>query len=226
MTEKKNTIGNRISMNKKKSNDRKIIVCEINRAAQLYKKHPVGKKFLYVFDGRYIEVCFKSDSFRHLTGVETNLSAKRFYQYAIKNQLQSSQIYFTSRHPYSLCKKKLKHICEIAVLAGTENFMLEEILTNTKSYKFGTTNLNFTLCLNKEYDKNGQEKSECYIVESLRDEDCFSKSKTAYEVSHIFSKDNSVFKYNNLLFMDKKSDLDMLPDKIASMIEDSLKKKS
>lgn len=223
MTEKKDTIGNRIQMNKKKSNDRKIIVCEINRAAQLYKKHLVGKKFLYVFDGRYIEVCFKADSFRHLTGAETSLSAKRFYQYAVKNRLQFSQIYFTSRHPYSLCKKKVKHICEIAVLARTENFMLEEILTNTKSYRFGTTNLNFTLCLNKEYDKNGHEKSECYIVESLRDEDCFSKSKTAYEVSHIFSKENSDKKYSNLLFMDRRSDLDMLPDKVVSMIEDNLK---
>ncbi len=172
-------------MNKKKINDRKLIINEISKAAQLYKKHLVGKKFLYVFDGRYIEVC--------------------------------------SRHPYSLCKKKLKHICEIAVLARTENFMLEEILTNTKSYRFGTTNLDFTLCLNKEYDENGQEKSECYIVESLRDEDCFSKSKTAYEVSHIFSKDNSDKKYSNLLFMDRRSDLDMLPDKVTSIIEDNLK---
>lgn len=213
-------------MSKKKSNDRKIIVCEINNAAQLYKKHLAGKKFLYVFDDRYIEVCFKTDSFRHLTGVETSLSAKRFYQYAVKKQLQSSQIYFTSRHPYSLCKKKLKHICEIAVLASTENFMLEEILTNTKRYKFGTTNLNFTLCLNKEYDKNGQEKSECYIVESLRDEDCFSKSKIAYEVSYIFSKDNSSKKYSDVLFMDKRTNLDMLPDQVASMISESLKKKS
>ena len=223
MTEKKDMAGNRMPMNKKKSSDRKIIVCEINRAAQLYKKHLVGKKFLYVSDGRYIEVCFKADSFRHLTGVETSLSARRFYQYAVNNQLQSSQIYFTSRHPYSLCKKKLKHISEIAVLAGTENFMVDEILTNTKSYRFGTTNLNFTLCLNKEYDKNGHEKSECYIVESLRDEDCFSKSRTAYEVSHIFSKDNSAPKYNNLLFMDKSSDLDMLSDKVISMIADDLK---
>ena len=223
MTEKKNMAGNRMPMNKKKSNDRKIIVCEIHRAAQLYKKHLVGKKFLYVFDGRHIEVCFKADSFRHLTGVETSLSAGRFYRYAVNNQLQSSQIYFTSRHPYSLCKKKLKHICEIAVLARTENFMLEEILTNTKSYRFGTTNLNFTLCLNKEYHENGQEKSECYIVESLRDEDCFSKSKTAYEVSHIFSKDNSDKKYSNLLFMDRRSDLDMLSDNIILMIADDLK---
>ena len=123
-------------MNKKKKHEREQIVREINKAAQLYKQHLVGKKFLYVFDERYIEVCYKIDGFRHLTGVETNLSAKRFYQYAVKNQLQSTQIYFSNKHPFQLCKRKLKHIKEIAVLASSENFMLEEIHTDTKTYKF------------------------------------------------------------------------------------------
>ena len=49
------------------------------------------------------------------------------------------------------------------------------------------------------------------------------KASLHTEVNHIFSKDNSDKKYSNLLFMDKRSNLDMLPDKIASMIEDSLK---
>ncbi len=209
-------------MNKKKINDRKFIVNEIHKAAQLYKEQLVGKKFLYVFDGRYIEVCYKAENFRHLTGAETTLSAKRFYQYAVKRQLQSSQIYFTSRHPYSLCKKKLMHLCEIAVLAGTENFMLEEILTNTKSYRFGTTNLRFTLCMNKEYDDEGKEKSECYIAQSLRDEDCFRKSTAAYEVTHIFSKCNTDKKYSSLLFMDKRLNMKNLSDNIVSMIDERL----
>lgn len=46
-------------MNKKKKHEREQIVREINKAAQLYKQHLVGKKFLYVFDERYIEVCYK-----------------------------------------------------------------------------------------------------------------------------------------------------------------------
>ena len=35
------------------------------------------------------------------------------------------------------------------MLAGSEGFMLEEIVTDTRTYKFGTTDLNFTLCLNE-----------------------------------------------------------------------------
>ena len=210
-------------MNKKKKHEREQIVREINKAAQLYKQHLVGKKFLYVFDERYIEVCYKIDGFRHLTGGETNLSAKRFYQYAVKNQLQSTQIYFSNKHPFQLCKRKLKHIKEIAVLASSENFMLEEIHTDTKTYKFGTTDLNFTLCLNKEYNTDGKEKSECYIVESLRDEDCFSKCKTAYEVNYIFSKPNDAKQYTEVLFEDRKADIQQLPNEIVAMLSEKLK---
>ena len=110
-----------------KQRDREKIVQEIKTAASLYKKHLVGKRFLYVFEGRYIEVIYKAANFRHLTGVAT------------------------------------------------------------KTYKFGKTNLNFTLCMNKELDANGLPKGDCFVVESLRDEDCFSKSRTAYAVTHIFS---------------------------------------
>ena len=39
-----------------KKNDKEHIVKEICKAAKLYKANLVGKRFLYVFDGRYIEV--------------------------------------------------------------------------------------------------------------------------------------------------------------------------
>lgn len=67
-----------------KQQDREKIVQEIKVAADLYRKHLVGKRFLYVFEGRYIEVLYKAANFRHLTGVATNLSAKKFYSYAAK----------------------------------------------------------------------------------------------------------------------------------------------
>ncbi len=207
----------------KKAQDRQAIVKEISRAARLYKQHLVGKRFLYVFDNRYIEVLYKKQNFKHLTGVDTNLTAKKFFDYAIKNQLQANQIFFSSRHPYALCKKKLKHILEIISLAYSESFMLEEIVTQTKTYKFGTTELNFSLCMNKEYDQSGNEIGDCYIVQSLRDEDCFNKSKHVYPVTHIFSRENNTAKkYTTRLFVDSCAQEQHLPTDIAALIDESL----
>ena len=205
-----------------KKSDKEHIVKEICEAAKLYKANLVGKRFLYVFDGKYIEVLYKNVNFKHLTGVECNMSAADFYRNALKNRLQAPQIHFSSSHPYSLCKRKIKHLCEISILASTENFMLEEIVTNTRTYKFGTTDLNFSLCMNKEYDSYGNEIGDCYIVESLRDEDCFSRSKSAYTVTHILSKNNDAANYTDLLFMDKSVTLNDLPASALKMLDGQL----
>lgn len=208
-------------MGRKQENIDKII-SEIESAAKLYKDNLVGKRFLYVFEGKYIEVIYKVQNFRHLTGVETALSAKRFYRNAVEGTLQAGQIYFSRKHPYSLCIKKIKHIGEVSTLAGSESFMLEEIMTNTRTFKFGTTDLKFSICMNKETDENGVEKGECYVVESLRDEDCFSKSKEAYTVTHIFSRPNDGKKYTDLLYMDASSSMEELPEEIKDVLESSL----
>jgi len=188
----------------------------------MYRKHLVGKRFMYVFDNRYIEVIYKNENFRHLTGVDTNLSAKQFYSYAVRRILTTSQIYFNAVHPYDLCVRKVKHIGDIATLAGSESFMLEEIKTNTQSYKFGTTDLNFTLCMNKEKDDQGNEKGDCFVVESLRDEDCFSKSNQAYVVTHIFARQNDVKKYTDMLYIDSSASMEDLPENVKDMLEPSL----
>jgi hypothetical protein len=104
---------------------------------------------------------------------------------------------------------------------GIDERVLEEIVTDTRTYKFGT-DLNFTLCLNKEYDDKGQQKGDCFVVESLRDEDCFSKSRTAYTVTHIFSAPNDAKKYTNLLFLDENATIDGLPDEIKNMLDQTL----
>ena len=61
-----------------KQQDREKIVQEIKVAADLYRKHLVGKRFLYVFEGRYIEVLYKAANFRHLTGVARTFQQKSF----------------------------------------------------------------------------------------------------------------------------------------------------
>jgi hypothetical protein len=131
--------------------------------------------------------------------------------------LNENQIFFSSAHPFELCQKKLKHLDDIANLATAESFMLEEIKTATKTYKFGTTDLNFSLCLNQQFDASGALMNEVFHVESLRDEDCFSKSKAAYDVIAIFYKRNSSKVYDHCAFLDESFQADSLPDTICSL---------
>lgn len=203
---------------RRKQDDLNRIVSSINSAAKLYQQFLVGRKFLYAFDGRFIEVIYKAQNFRHLTGVETSLSAKRFYQSAVHNQLQTNQIYFSKTHPYDLCLRKVKHLHEIATLAASESFLLEEIHTNTQSYKFGTTDLNFTLCMNRESDTAGNAISECFVVQSLRDEDCFQRAKNVYPVTHILSKPNDARYYTDIIYLEHGESLSTLPISIQSMV--------
>lgn len=206
----------------KKATDRKNIVRQIEQAAEVYREKLVGKKFLYVFDGRYIEVLYKAENFRHLTGVATKLGAKRFYSYAARRILAVSDIGFDAVHPYDLCIRKIRHISEVANLAGSESLMLEDITTQTQCYKFGVTDLNFTLCMNKELDDAGREKGECYVVQSLRDEDCFEKSNDVYPVTHILSKQNDAKEYTDIIFMGATDDRCELPETVKKLAAPSL----
>lgn len=209
-------------MSTKKQIDKKNIVKSIKQAAQTYKAKLVGRTFLYVFDDRYIEVIYKAENFRHLTGVDTTVPAKRFYKLAVQNKLESNQIFFSARHPFALCQKKLKHIMDIAAFASSESFMLEEICTDSYTYKFGTTDLSFTLCMGEDVDSAGNRKSSCYVVQSLRDEDCFNKSKDVYTVTHILSKQNDEKKYTDLLFKDNSVDQNGIPAQVKLLLSEEL----
>ncbi len=204
-----------------KKQDLKPIIKKIHQAAKAYKDNLVGKDFLYVFDNRFIEAKFRVDNFMHFTGVESNLSARRFYQNALNNKLSPSQIFFTKKHPFNLAQKKWSYICDIPTVLTSECFMLEKITTQTASYEFGATNIDCTICLNKEL-VNGVAKKKHYIAMTLRDEDCFNRSQSQYIVTHIFSKPNNQSKYDTLQYIDKTSSANNLPDSVKQMLSDDL----
>lgn len=194
----------------KRTADRIAIAAKINEAAKLYRTNLVGKSFMYVFDGRFIEVIYKAVNFKHLTGVDTQLSALEFYRLASKGRLQANQIGFSARHPYRLCQRKVAHIGQLATLAMAESFILEDVTTQTQTFKFGTTDLNFSVLMN--------ERSGCFVAESLRDEDCFTKSDNVHTVTHIFSRPNDTKEYDELLYRDKAHGGDDLPDEVLKLL--------
>ena len=149
------------------------IIQTITSAAVQYKQHLVGKTFLYVFEGRMIEVAYHAKEFRHLTGVAARgLTALSFYDKAVDGTLQESQIYFDVNHRFHLCKRKMKHIQNLASVANSALIVLEDAGTATETYHFAFTELKFTLCLGRDIDPvTGSQKSDYYIVKSLRDGD-------------------------------------------------------
>ena len=88
--------------------------------------------------------------------------------------------------------------------------MLEDIATQTQTFKFGTTDLNFSVLMN--------ERSGCFVAESLRDEDCFSKSDSVHAVTHIFSRPNDAKKYDKLLYKDETALESGLPGEVLSLL--------
>ena len=202
--------------------DKQAVLRAIVSAAQVYERDLVGRAFLYVFEGKHIEVTYRIKDFKHLTGVETTSYATPFYKDALHNKLRPGQFKFTSRHPYDLCVRKMQHLFNLPVVIRTDLIILERVTTNTKTYEFGFTELNFILCLDKDLDPAGQPKSNYYVPESLRDEDAFNRSGTQYECNYIFSKLNTEKYYNVLCYSDGKIDIADLPNEIKKHLSSTL----
>lgn len=207
-----------------KRQDRIQIAKDICHAASQYKSTLVGRTFLYVFENQYIEVIFLTSSFKHLTGVDSRLSAKDFYKNALRNQLRAEQISFSAAHPYPLCQKKLKHLSDLSDLVFTDTIMLELISTATRTYKFGPTDLNFTVCFSQDPTPNPDPNVVSpYHAYSLRDDDCFDKSCKAFEVSHVFVKKNDAHQYDTLSFHDPRYQHSDLPTEVKNKLHPMLR---
>ena len=191
---------------------------EIINSASVYSSKLAGKHFLYVYGEEYFEVSFPADCFLHLTGVETNLSAKDFYKISKKGNLTNSQFYFSSRYPFANAKKKLPCLKRLPELTNGLVCILKDMQTVKITYKLSVTNLEFTLGLTENSDKNGNRVNNLFFPMSLRVEySSVEKSADGEIVDFIFSKDASVAKYDTMLVKDDKK---TIPTIVQSLLSD------
>ena len=204
------------------SNNR-LVINSINVAAAQYKQSLVGRVFLYVFEGSMIEVAYHETEFRHLTGVATKLTAQSFYDKAVSGTLQQSQVFFDTRHPYHLCRRKMRHIQNLSAVTNSALIVLKDVSTSTETYHFAFTELNFTLCLGRDIDlATGQPKNDYYVVKSLRDGDMFNRSLCQYECNYIFSRQNDKKLYDTICYSDGKVSIRELADGIKEKLSQSI----
>jgi hypothetical protein len=189
----------------------------IIEAARIYSEELAGKSFLYVYGNEYFEVSFPTDHFLHLTGVESMLTAKNFYKRAKKGQLTDKQFYFTSRHPFANAKKKLPSLKRIQELTNDAVCILKEMSTNTVVYKLSISNLEFTLGLTEDVDKDNNKLSDYYLPMSLRVEESSVEKSSDWEiVDFILVKDLSNRLYDKLLYIDENKRLPSLVHTLVS----------
>jgi len=206
-----------------KTDKKNAIRQDIIDSAGIYSKNLAGKAFLYVYGEEFFEVSFPVDHFLHLTGVETNLSAKDFYKNAKRRKLANNQFYFDTRHPYANAKKKLPCLKRLPELTNEMVCILKDMQTVTIIYKLSVTNLEFTLGLTENIDSQGQKVNDLFLPMSLRVEDSsVGKSNDGDIVDFIFSKDASMTKYDAILVKDKHKSI---PNSIKHLISDNLYRK-
>lgn len=202
-----------------KADKKNAIRQEIIDSAAIYSQNLAGKAFLYVYGEEFFEVSFPIDHFLHLTGVETNLSAKDFYKNAKKGKLTNNQFYFNARHPYANAKKKLPCLKRLPELTNDMVCILKDMQTLTIIYKLSVTNLEFTLGLTENIDNHGNKINDFFLPMSLRVEDSsVEKSNVGDIVDFIFVKDASMAKYDSVLVEDKYK---CIPQCIKHLINDS-----
>ena len=205
-----------------KEEKKKAIRQQIVDAAQVYSTSLAGKTFLYVYGEEYFEVTFPTESFLHLTGVASKLTAKVFYKNAKKSKLTVQQFYFDSRHIYANAKKKLPCLIRLPELTNTMVCILKDLQTLTIVYKLSVTNLEFTLGLTENVDSEGKKINNLLLPMSLRVEDSsVEKSGGGEVVDFIYSKDASLKLYDKVLVSD---DGKAIPKIIKPMLKEDLYK--
>lgn len=203
-------------MDTRKSKDEQIRK-QIIAASKIYRDNLAGKVFLYVYGESYFEVVFPTNCFRHLTGVNSFISAQEFYDKAKDSMLSTGQIIYDKDHTYRGAKKKLSCLLLLPMLTNDIVCVVKEMQTVTLTYKIGVTNLNFTIGLAENRNLEGEKLNDWFLPRTLRVKDkAIENSMDAEFVDFIFCKDASVDKYSQMTYADRDKKLPLVIKKFLS----------
>jgi hypothetical protein len=209
-----------VNIQRKKEQVRRNII----DSAQVYKEKLVGKHFIYIFGDECFEMYFKVSSFKHLTGVNSTLSAKQFYSLASKGHLQKSQLSFNSRYPLTISIKKTEGLKVIDLFISEELFVIKNLVTPSATYPYALTNLDKSILVVLETKQTSQETY--YVPKSFRvkDKNIFDKTHevSIEAVDFILSKKDVKKKYDTLHMQDKGKCLSDLSETLKIRISDDL----
>lgn len=193
-------MGRKNKIDKKKLNIRNKIV----KAAQIYSDELAGRYFIYIYEGNYIEILFKTHNFSHLTGVVTSLSGKEFYRKSKKAQLNVGQFSFKEKQA-DLATKKTNKLDKLPELTKRDAFIIEDMSSGSRIYKIGVTNLDFSLGVIENRDSKTNKLIDKFLIPTtfrIRGDSDFNNNSNVYQIDLILMKDNLNKKYDTVCFGD------------------------
>lgn len=177
------------------------ILNELKKAAKAYRDL-MDIQYLIIYENKYIEVIFPKKYFKHLTGINSSLDARSFFDDAYRKRIRSRNISFDAKHPYQLCSKKLNNIINLNDKFHSDLLILHGVNTTNYIIPKGVTDLDFVLGLDVNNDINNKKVNDNLVPYTLRvdDEESFFKSKEQFQVDFIISKLKTDSKYSNMCF--------------------------
>lgn len=159
----------------------------------------------------------------HLTGVDTYLPAREFYNKALNRKITTNQFYFSKIHTFANAKKKLSCLKQLPELTKNYVCILKDHITPTIVYKLSVSNLKFTVGLTENLDFNGSKINDIYLPQTLRVNDkAVEKSKDGEIVDFIFVRDASIDTYHDVLLADQSK---VIPQEIFDLLDEKFYKK-
>lgn len=189
-------------------------------AANIYKNNLAGQVYLYVYGEKCFEVAYMTSCFKHLTGVQSPLSADSFYDNAKNATLAEPQIQIGTYSKLRNAKKKIICMHQLPQLTKGLVCVVKEMNTATLIYKLGITNLEFTVGLTENLDFNGNKVNDWLIPRTLRVKDkAIDAAKDAEFVDFIFSKKATEDQYDTVCYAASDA---ALPECVKPLLTDNL----
>lgn len=199
----------------------------LKESAIKYKENLKDKNLLIIYkektEIKYIEILFLARNFMHLTGVKCNdkngkyMPANQFYQACLNNKLSYKDI---TAKPNGTTKLKLDILSQLINI--NKNFKMIGVYNNYKNELITEIllgNINMCLGLTKNI-------SSYYIPNTLLKEDIRKIVIKPYRIIAVLKKDMKDEKYKNIIYLNKKIDINVINNNTELFRKINIKKNS
>lgn len=199
--------------------DKKKAVSIITSAASIYDDNLNNRDVLFIAKRQkalsWYEMRFISANFKHFTGVDSSLSANKFFSNALDKRLSLNDIIFKDDY---LAGKKMNILEDAVRLPYTAKMIGEFNYAGIKiQAEVGSGSVGYTMAFRK--DGNG-----LYYPVSVIEEDIRKSVMPASPIAIILRKDIVEDKYNEITYRSKNINIEHLhfPNELLEIISDDV----